>query len=665
MSRKKNRKNEYCVLEGRRLLAVSTTLTGSTLSIQGDASANTIRVEAVGNFIDVVGDTTARFNASDITTIEFFGAAGDDFFENTTDIDTLAVGQAGNDELVTAGGTDRLFGGDGNDTLISTGGNDRLIGNNGEDVLFGGDGNDAIFGLGGNDELHGGDGNDNLVAGFGDDVVFGGDGNDLVFGHFGNDQIFGEGGDDNLFGQNDDDFISGGEGNDNIRGNGGDDTLEGNNGDDRLLGDADNDQIEGGDGDEIIFGGNGDDTLIGGNGNDLLFAGNGNDEVFGNAGNDVLRGNLGNDTLSGGDNADRIAGDGGDDFLDGGTASDVVLGNAGNDTIVGASRDRVTGGAGDDLIDLGSGDGDIVNFSQNFADYVVTQSSDALVVRDTTGNDGQDIITGADTAVFADGSRTAEAEVTRRVFIQPIVVSDSNGTNTAESFGDSETQFEIERLIDEIYLQAGIDVEFLPENTTNNTFFNTGTGTGTRNQFDLPTIVTTGDRSGLGSIDPLVLDLYFVNRVPGFTTVSASTANGLAFVGGSGIALHTGENLLNSDAGLALIARVTAHEIGHNLGLNHVSGSNNLLGSGTDLNASQIAAVQSSRFSQTLDGTAAGLASLDNTTVQSTFAQLENDSDTSGGCGCGGCGCAACGGGALDQMSSGTSFDSIELSLDG
>ena len=633
MSRNQKRKLNYSPLEDRRLLAVSASLSAGTLSIVGDASANTVNVGQFGGVLFLNGDISESFSLSEVEQIEFFGGAGDDFFSSSVDIDTRAVGNDGNDELRTAGGTDQLFGGEGDDLLVSTGGNDRLVGNNGIDVLFGGDGDDAIFGLGGDDELHGEAGDDNLVAGFGDDVVFGGSGDDLVFGHFGADQIFGGEGNDRLFGQNDDDIIHGESGDDTVRGGQGNDVLQGSIGDDRALGDEGDDEIVVGDGNDIVFGGAGNDNIRGGAGNDLLFANAGNDEVFGEAGNDVIRGNEGNDRLFGGDNADRVDGDAGDDHVEGGGASDVLIGDPGNDTIVGDASDRAIGGAGDDLIQLVAGGTNTVTFTGDYSNFVVTRDRGELVVRDTTGSDGLDRITGAESFIFSDGVREAATETTRRIYIQPIIVSDDNGSDTATYFGNDEQSFDIRREIDEIYLQAGIDIEFLDERTFDSTFFNSGVGTGVRTTQDLSTIIRQGDRAGVGHTDGLILDAYFVNRVPGFDVVPANTANGLAFVGGNGITMHVGENLLSFGRGRDLIARVTAHEIGHNLGLGHVSEAGNLLDNGTNLNAGQIATAQSSDFSQT-DGEVSG-----------TLAMLPSPGDDDGSSkdtgGCGGCGCCA------------------------
>ena len=601
MARQSTQKLQYSVLEGRRLLAVSASLSGDTLSIFGDNAANSITVFTSGDQLNVTGDFEGEYSLNDVSEIRFFGGGGDDFFDNNTNIDTLASGQDGNDDLRGGGGNDRIFGGEGNDTLIGNGGDDRLVGNDGADDLFGGDGADVLFGQNGSDLLEGNAGNDRLVGGSGDDDIDGGDGDDLVFGGFGDDLISGGDGNDSLFGQDDNDVVSGNAGNDTVRGNTGDDELRGDVGDDRLLGDEGVDMIFGDDGRDIVYGGAGDDFIFGGQGNDLLFANAGDDEIYGEAGNDVLRGNEGNDRLFGGANADRLVGDDGDDFLDGGLASDRVLGDAGSDTIVGEFSDRITGGADDDFIELADGGNDTLFYSQDFSDYVVTETGGNLVINDETGTDGLDIVSGADRLIFADGSRAAAANFTQRVYIQPIVVSDNNGSNTATFFGNDEQSFEIERAIDEIYLQAGIDVEFLSATTVDSTFFNEGNGSSTRNSSDLNEIVDQGDRIGVGSSDPLVIDLYFVNQVPGFATTSANTANGLAFVGGSGVAIHVGENLLSFESGRDVISRVAAHEIGHNLGLNHSQQSNNLLtpgSSGANLNGSQVSTVRGSNLSQ-------------------------------------------------------------------
>ena len=103
--------------------------------------------------------------------------------------------------------------------------------------------------------------------------------------------------------------------------------------------------------------------------------------------------------------------------------------------------------------------------------------------------------------------------------------------------------------------------------TLNNTFFNVGNSSN-RPGSDLNRIVSSGDSSGIGSSNRNVIDMYFVERVPGFTDVNEFTANGLAFVGASGIAMQTGDRLVGFANGRDTVAHVAAHEIGHNLACN-------------------------------------------------------------------------------------------------
>lgn len=198
--------------------------------------------------------------------------------------------------------------------------------------------------------------------------------------------------------------------------------------------------------------------------------------------------------------------------------------------------------------------------------------------------------------------------ITQVVTMQPIVVSDNDGSNTATYFGSAAQQAAIFALIDQIWAQAGINVEWLAPNFYNNTFANIGSATpgspGTaRSTNDLGTIVAAGDIAGVGNSNPLIIDIYFVRAAAGFQVLGLNSAAGLAFVGGNGITAYVGSNLLTFQSGLEAIASVIAHEIGHNLGLPHIVEAENLMQAGGSpnegerLNAAQITTSLASNLS--------------------------------------------------------------------
>ena len=73
----------------------------------------------------------------------------------------------------------------------SAGGNDKLRGGDGDDTLLGGAGDDVLSGDGGSDQLDGGTGDDVIDGGDGDDFIDGGTGLDSVDGSDGNDSCAG------------------------------------------------------------------------------------------------------------------------------------------------------------------------------------------------------------------------------------------------------------------------------------------------------------------------------------------------------------------------------------------------------------------------------------------------------------------------------------------
>jgi hypothetical protein len=174
-------------------------------------------------------------------------------------------------------------------------------------------------------------------------------------------------------------------------------------------------------------------------------------------------------------------------------------------------------------------------------------------------------------------------------------------------FGDPARDAAIKSTVDTIWAQAGIDVQFLPNVVRyNDTFANQGIGLGVRPIGDLPLIITNAQvDGGVLHPDPDVLNMFFVNRVPGFDLKAPNWVNGVGLVGANGIAIFVGPSVTAEHA-----AHWVAHEIGHNLGLSHVAaGTANLMASNRNtelLYPEQIGAVLQSPFVEPLSGPVAG-----------------------------------------------------------
>lgn len=131
-------------------------------------------------------------------------------------VNIVVDGGAGDDNITTGAGKDRIDGGTGNDTISSGASRDDVFGNSGNDRLDAGAGKDVV---------HGGDG---------DDIMFGGDGDDFMEGGKGSDTLNGDAGNDILSGGLDADTLRGGAGNDSVHTGRGNDIVENTGGNDTI-----------------------------------------------------------------------------------------------------------------------------------------------------------------------------------------------------------------------------------------------------------------------------------------------------------------------------------------------------------------------------------------------------------------------------------------------
>ncbi len=508
--------------------------------VGGDSTNDVGQFERVGaSYRATINGQTRSFNLGQVSKVTFIGFGGNDRFTNLTAVQSQLLGNDGDDVLIGGSGFDLINGGNGVDEIRGGIGNDRLIGGNGSDRIFGDAGADTIIGGAGQNQLQGNDGNDIIFGGNDVDVVFGGDGIDKIFGLEG------------------DDILS--------SGNGG------------VIGSAGTNQAD------LVLGLGGNDTVSGGTGLNIFYGGDGNDSI------------------TGGVNENRIHGQNGNDQLRGGSGSDYIAGNNGNDTLIGfGSDDFLLPGFGNDTVNGGASD-DIVIFNGATSNFRIAENANGFQVVDIrASNNGTNTVVASETLRFTDGDQNGGGSPdVERVTVQPIIVSNSDGSNMAEFFGNAQQSADIMAKVDEIFQIAGVDIEWLPPTRWSDSFANVGSNAnGTRPGSDLTTVTRNGDSGGFGSSNPLVIDMYFVEIAAGFSNVGENVANGLAFVNDGGITMHVGDRLVEFESGRDVVARVAAHEIAHNLGLRHVDDSGNLMGDGDQLNASQIAQILASRFSR-------------------------------------------------------------------
>lgn len=189
--------------------------------------------------------------------------------------------------------------------------------------------------------------------------------------------------------------------------------------------------------------------------------------------------------------------------------------------------------------------------------------------------------------------------LTRRVQVQPIRVKKTTG-ETATLFGTPAQEIYIKTQVNRIFAQVGIRIDWLPVNDYTNNFAYDGSpsnyyGGGTRPNGDLDVIIANAPVPPKNS-DPLVINMFFVEIVPGFGIVAENIANGLANFDYNGIAIQIGNLLPTWEGGRDVAAHVISHEIAHNLGLLHATIANNLMYSGQATSARLITSQRTAIF---------------------------------------------------------------------
>ncbi len=390
--------------------AATVQVQGTTITVTGDATDETITVADNGQFITVdgVATTAAANNTFDLTLNA--GAGNDTVIVNTAQLRILTLnGEDGNDAITGSPDDDIINGGAGNDTLNGNAGDDRITGNTGADTMNGDAGNDVMV-------WNPGDGSDvmNGGAGGGDDAELNGGNNPE---NFAATPVAGRVRFERVspapftldVGPDTERLV--------LNANGGDDTMVSDPATPTAMllnGGTGTDSLQSGAGADFVNGGDDNDTLDGGPGLDRIVGDRGNDTMLGRAGDDTLVWNNGDgsDKMDGEDGLDKIevngaaaAGDafeiapngqrvkfdrtnlgpftldiatsevfelntlGGDDTLsvkpgmpmavqaDGGDGNDTLNGAEEQDTFFGGlGNDTLNGGGGNDLLDGQDGD---------------------------------------------------------------------------------------------------------------------------------------------------------------------------------------------------------------------------------------------------------------------------------------------------------------------
>jgi Ca2+-binding RTX toxin-like protein len=468
---------------------VNIDLSATPGSGQGDTQADTVSVNGTG------GDDQIQISNSG-TSVIVAGLAAEIGISGTEAGDTLTVSAGNGNDTINASGVQSsamnlvLDGGAGNDTITGSGGNDTLLGGDGNDTVTGGRGNDvALLGSGndtfvwnpgdGSDTVEGQDGTDTLVfngANVGEKMDISANGSRVrLFRDVGNItmdlnsvehiQLNALGGADTIT-VND---LSGtgvtqvaidlGAMPGNPGGDGQRDTVIAN-------GTAADDHISvvNSGGSVVINGLAAQVSIANAEAGDALV-------VNGLGGNDVIdasaitAGQL-QLTLNGGDGNDTITGSAGDDIVNGGRGNDVALLGAGNDTFVwnpGDGSDTVEGQSGTDTlqfnganiaenIDISANGGrvrlfrDVANITMDLngvenINVAALGGADTITVNDLTGTAVKQVaidLSGTPGSGVGDGQ--ADTIIINATNGNDVInISESNGVITVSGLGDDVT----------------------------------------------------------------------------------------------------------------------------------------------------------------------------------------------------------------------------------
>ncbi len=179
-------------------------------------------------------------------------------------------------------------------------------------------------------------------------------------------------------------------------------------------------------------------------------------------------------------------------------------------------------------------------------------------------------------STYAAITTNAALPINYQITVQPIILANDDGSNQALFLGSSAQQADIEMLVDQIWAQAGVDILWLEPNLWKNSTYNNG-GVANPNATN-----SAANSAGVTNPNSQVINAFFVNQI-GSSVPPSNFAFGLAFENFNGSTQFNGTyqalgSQTVSNASLrGVSSRVIAHELGHNLGLQHILQSSNLM----------------------------------------------------------------------------------------